>query len=444
MLAPGARILVAVSGGSDSVGLLGILAGLRRKLAIALVAAHVNHRLRGADSEADEHCAAAAALRADVGFVRADLPAGLRERGNLEARARELRYAALHRLAAASGCTRIATGHTRDDQAETVLLRILRGTGVGGLAGIEPVRADGVIRPLIDCSRSEIEVFVRAAGYAYRSDSSNRDERFLRTRIRHRVMPVLRDLNPAVVDNLARVASQSAAESAIIQAWTQQQLDAAQRGTELDIGRLGALAPGLQRHVVRAWLIRIGIGAQWLTARHVEAVMRLAQSRSASGRIRLPGATIARRYGWLRRGDDAATAGYAAYTLLPGATVAVPSGWRIEADPIDRYRVGSAGPRDLWSAVCDASALTDSLIVRSPRAGERLRPLGLGGGHRKLSDVFIDRKIPLADRGAYPVVSYGEEIVWVPGVARSQVLPVREGTTAIIRLRASRTHDAAD
>lgn len=438
MLVPGARVLVAVSGGSDSVGLLSILAALQQTLSIDLVAAHVNHRLRGADSEADEQCAADAAARVGVRWVRADLAIDIRGSANLEARARELRYAALHQLATEADCTHIATGHTRDDQAETVLLRLIRGSGVGGLAGIEPTRADGVMRPLLDCTRAEIETFVRSAGHPYRIDASNRDERFLRARVRHTVLPLLRELNPAVVDNLVRVANLSGAERTIVQAWSAERLQEMCDGDQLDVGPVSALAPDLRRHVVRAWLLSVGVRAEGLTARHVDAVARLATSRSPSGAVRLHDGVITRRYQRLQLGADVRSEPFAACALRPGDAVVRAGGWRIDVDQVETSRAGSAVPRDLWSAVCDAAQLVDALVVRPARAGERVRPLGMAGGHRKLSDLFVDRKVPAAERAAYPVVSYGDEVLWVPGITRSELCCVGEGTTVILRLHATR------
>lgn len=438
MFAPGSSVLVAVSGGPDSVGLLAILTALRRKLAIDLVAAHVNHGLRGADSDADQKCAAAAAERAGVPFVSADLPATLRAGGNVEARARELRYRTLHRLAATAGCARIATGHTRDDQAETVLLRLIRGSGIGGLAGVEPVRSDGVVRPLLDCARREVEAFVRAAGFAYRIDTSNRDPRFLRTRVRHSLMPLLLELNPGMVDNLVGVATLSSAERTIVQTWITDQLRLLQREGELDIARLRALPADTHRHLIRAWLLQIGVPADSLGARHVDTVTRLALGSAPSGQVALRNSVVARRYDRLRRAGGRTPRALPARTLHPGAVAELPGGWRIEVDSIRPLRKGMRLRGDLWTAVCDATALSEALVLRAPRVGERVRPLGLGGRHRKLSDLFIDRKVPAADRKIYPIVSYGDEILWVPGVIRSDVLCVGEHTSAVLRLRARR------
>ncbi|MGH7790640.1 MAG: tRNA lysidine(34) synthetase TilS, partial [Candidatus Binatia bacterium] len=244
MLRAGDRVLVAVSGGADSTGLLLVLAQLRRKLGIELVAAHVNHRLR-AEADADEACAAAVAARLQVPYVRAELSA-LGVGANLEARARAQRYAALRRLAAAADCARIATGHTLDDQAETVLMRLIRGSSGRGLTAVRPRRADGVIRPLLDCRRAAVAGAVRAAGLPVCFDRSNDDPRFLRTHVRRRVLPLLAELNPSIAAACARLAAAAGAERTVVAAWADAQLASAASPLQLEVAALRRVAPGLR------------------------------------------------------------------------------------------------------------------------------------------------------------------------------------------------------
>jgi tRNA(Ile)-lysidine synthase len=303
LLAPGDRVLVAVSGGPDSTGLLLALAQLRKKLGIDLVAAHVNHRLRGADAERDEACAAQSAAALRVPFVRTELPAELGRGANLEARARRLRYAALRRLAHEQGCTRIATGHTLDDQAETVVMRLLRGSSGRGLGAIQPRRADRVIRPLIDCRRADVEAVVRQAGLAYRLDRSNRDPRFLRTHVRERVLPLLAELNPSIARACANLAAAARAERRIVTEWADGQLEVGAGEGRLDITWLHAIPPPLRTLLVRRWLLRAGVAARDLTARHVEAVRGLAESARGGTETHLPGGWTVRRAGQQLRAE---------------------------------------------------------------------------------------------------------------------------------------------
>ncbi len=295
MLARGERVLVAVSGGPDSVGLLLVLARLQRKLGITLVAAHVNHRLRGGDADADEACAAAAAAALRVPFVRTELDRRLGRGGNLEARARACRYAALHRLAAAHACVRIATGHTRDDQAETVLMRLIRGSGMAGLAGIRARRRDGVVRPLLDCRRDAVAAVVAAAGLATRHDASNDDPRFLRTQVRARLLPLLGELNPAIADACAHLALSARAEGLAARRWADRSLAAGTVQDRLPVAWLAARPALLQRLLVRRWLARAGVPSRGLSARHVQAATALATSASGRAEAHLPGGWVVRR-----------------------------------------------------------------------------------------------------------------------------------------------------
>ena len=293
MFAPGDRVLVAVSGGPDSTGLLLALAQLRRKLGIELVAAHVHHGLRGAEADADEACAAETAARLGVPFVRSAL--GLADGANLEARARTRRYAALHGLAAEYGCAKIATGHTLDDQAETVLMRLIRGSGGRGLGAIRPRRADGVVRPLIDCSRGSVESVVREAGLRYRLDRSNRDPRHLRTHVRERVLPLLAQLNPSIARACANAAAAVRAERGIVAACVDAHLDAARATDELALSALGTVLPAVRAVLVRRWLLRAGVPGRVLTARHTAAVLALADGERGRAEIHLPRGWTVRR-----------------------------------------------------------------------------------------------------------------------------------------------------
>jgi tRNA(Ile)-lysidine synthase len=440
VLAPGDRVLVAVSGGPDSVGLLAVLGHLRRRCALTLVAAHVNHGLRGAQARRDEECAARAATRLGVPFVRADLGGELRPGPNLEERAREARYRALHRLATASGCTKIATGHTRDDQAETILLRLLRGAGTGGLAGIQPRRDDGVVRPLLDCRRADVEAAVRGLGLEFRRDRMNDDPRFLRTQVRRRVLPLLAELNPNIVDTLARTAAIESASRQIVAAFVERTLRAVTRaGTQdLDVRLLLAVPAAWRGHVLRRWLAGAGAGVRGIGARHVAAVERLVEPGAAGRVVELPGGRRVRRRGGrllLGAAAEARPAAADEHVLAPGREVRTAVGWRVGA----RLESGAGGavlPADLWTAAFDAGGLVAPLTVRAPRRGERVRPLGLHGS-RKLSDVFIDRKVPAEERRTYPVVECGGEVLWVPGVVRAEGRRVGPHTRRILRLTAS-------
>jgi tRNA(Ile)-lysidine synthase len=438
MVAPGERVLVAVSGGADSVGLLAVLARLRRRLGIELIAAHVHHGLRGDDADADEACAAEAARTVDVPFVRCALGSALRRGGNIEGRARRLRYLALHELAGENGCGRIATGHTRDDQAETFLLRLVRGSGPRGLSAILPTRSDGVIRPLLECGRGEITQVVRSLGLEYRMDASNKDPRFLRTHVRDRVLPLLAELNPSIVGALSRTAELQRAQSGILDSWTSGELARVVRGEALDVAALRELPRGWASYIVRGWLEDAHVGSSELTSVHLDAVVDLAFSSRSSGRLTLPGGLRVRRRGnQILLGAAPEPASAVPRMLNPGDEVSLPGGWRVSATVGSRESLGAALPNDLWSAVCACQGIGTELRVRVAERGERVQPLGMRG-RKKLADLFIDHKVPLEERANYPVIDYAGSIVWVPGVVRAEALRVDANTRLVLRLQAKR------
>jgi len=439
MVAPGDRVLVALSGGPDSVALLAALVALAGRFGITVHAAHLNHGLRGADSRRDQQCAEDVARHLGVPCVvgQARLRA---DQAGLEARARQRRYAFLARVAADAGCTRIATGHTLDDQAETVLMRLLRGTGWDGLTGIHPVREGHIIRPLIDCSRAQVRAFLQARQLPFCEDGSNADPRFLRNRVRHEVLPLLRSFNPEAARHLAAAARHVMAESTLLDAQAGEVL-AENADGGLDITALLDAPAGLRPRVVRKWLRTQRGTLRELTAAHIDAVVRLAQGKHPNAHVQLPaGSSVVREYGRLTWAARAAASGLpaeVAHVLVPGTVVCTASGWNIRAEVVDVAGGDWERPRDLWGLVADAQAIAAPLIVRTARPGDRMRLLGLDG-HRKLQDLFVDRKLPVGARRTCPVVESAGEILWVPGVARSDRALVTSATRATLRVFAQR------
>ncbi|MFQ5667828.1 MAG: tRNA lysidine(34) synthetase TilS [Candidatus Binatia bacterium] len=436
MLVPGDRVLVAVSGGPDSVALLAALAALASRLGIALRAAHLNHQLRGEESARDQRCAEAVAQRLGVPCIVGET-AALSGRANLEARARAQRYAFLAQTGAEHRCNKIATGHTMDDQAETVLMRLLRGTGCDGLAGIRPVRDAWIVRPLIECSRRQVRAFLEASALPSCEDSTNGDRRFLRNRLRHDVLPLLRSINPRVTRSLASVAEMVAAESDLLDTYAQAVLAAlpSSDGT-LPVPALLALPAGLRARVVRAWLRQQRGDLQQMAAAPVRAVIELAQGGRPNGRVRLPAAQMVRReYDRLLwdRCEQAAAEAVTVQQLVPGSAVQFESGWCVSAEVVSQPGRTRATAADLWELVADAETVATPLVVRCAQPGDRIQPLGMRG-RRKLQDIFVDRKLPRAVRWSRPVVESNGEILWVPGVVRSNAALVTGRTRSLLRL----------
>jgi len=432
MAPPDARFLVALSGGADSVALLAAL----RELGYPLVAAHFNHGWRGEESERDQRFAQQLCerLAVELAVGRAGPPGGRRPGGGLEQAAREQRYAFLLAAARAAACTRVATGHTRDDQAETVVLRLLRGSGATGLAGIQPARADGVVRPLLDLGRDDVLAYLDRRGLAWVEDSSNRDPRFRRNRLRLEVMPALRRLEPRADEVLATVAREMRARAELERRLGEELLRRCLAPDDgLDLARVARAADRVL--VLRAWLLRRRGHLRRLGAAHFDALARCDRS---GARVQLPrGESVANEHGLLRHhpaqsppADPEISA-----SLALGAEVRF-GAWRLRAEEVGGEGRGG-WPADLSHALLDAELAALPLRVRRWRAGDRIQPLGMRG-HRKLSDVFIDAKLPRWQRHSVPVVESGDRILWVPGVVRAADAAVGASSRRLVALSAVR------
>ena len=317
------RVAAAVSGGADSVALAWLLAELAARDRGPILAGliHLNHQLRGADSDADEVFVRDLARRIDVPVVASGVDVGARARdarASIEVAAREARYEFFGEAAKSLGATLVATGHTMDDQAETVMLRLLRGAGTRGLSGIRP-RRDRVIRPLIHCRRADLRTFLESRGETWREDVTNEDVSIARNRIRHELMPVLSNIAPGGVRALARLATFAQDdELALMEAATEfrpslvlsdrtvgprqsvELLDSewAPESVELDASMLSLMPAALARRLIRACAAEVVPGVN-LVSKHLEAVRTLAASDKLVGHLDLPGVVVAKRDGRL-------------------------------------------------------------------------------------------------------------------------------------------------
>lgn len=437
----GARVAAAVSGGSDSVALLCLLHDLAAAGEIVLAGlVHLDHAIRPASSEDAAFCRALAARLGIPAFVeREDVPARARaSRRSLEAAGRAARDACFTRAAAALGADHIAVAHTRDDQAETVLLRLLRGSGVRGLRGVLP-RRGLVVRPLLECTRAELRAELISRGERWLDDPTNADPFTARNRIRCELLPLLRArFSPAVDATLARTAEAARADEAFLASLAREAFAGAARpvegGVALDRTAFVSLPEALQRRVARLALETAGEPRSY-GLKDTEVVVA-ACGRADGGVADLPGVRMERSGAdvVLLISGPAVPSAEAEPTWLP---LDVPGEARLPGGAVVRASHGpwAGANRDgRQVALVDPARLTWPLAVRTRRPGDRLRPSGLGG-RKKVQDLLVDRKVPRRERDDVPIVVDGAgRIVWVAGHALDEAFRVTDPSGAVVVL----------
>lgn len=501
-----AQVVAAVSGGADSMALLHLLMRLRSDWNFDLVVAHLDHNIRP-ESADDATFVGEMAGRWNLPFETTRLARGaLTRMGNMEAAARNLRYQFLAQVAKkrqVDGCpVDVAVAHTANDQAETVLMNLIRGSGVHGLAGMravrpllvqdEPVPGVRVVRPLLDVSRSEIMGYLREHDIVWREDSSNQDRSLVRNRVRHAILPRLKELNPKIVASLCRTASVMRGEVQRMERYTQQALDATKFGSEteettgsplslpqtpeeslhnatsrqvFDLHAFRGLSPADQRESLRT--SARGLGCP-LTELGFDTVERLRRSLCDENLTGGP-------YSWfadamLTRTQDAFSLHHRdAIPFLPmhphldgmwranhptielsAAGEIVVDRWTLRCEVLNRQdlrqnwaesssssprRRRAQGERRLfsWEAFIDADSV-EQLSLTTPRPGQRFEPLGLGGHGKALADYFTDRKVPRFLRSGWPILVDGERVVWVGGHQIAHNVRITPGSSRIFHL----------
>jgi tRNA(Ile)-lysidine synthase len=431
MLPQSGRVGVAVSGGADSVALLHIL----HRLWSDLVVLHVNHRLRGEESDGDEAFVRELAESRGLEIVVEHAIPGA---GNLEQEARRARRA----FFLGCGLKRIALGHTRSDQAETVLFRLLRGSGLTGLAGMRYVTDEGFIRPLLTTSREEVRRWAREEGLTWREDSSNADLAFSRNRLRHETLPELaRAYNPNVEGVLAGTADLAQTEEAYwneqVEALYPQITKRNQLGSFFQIEGLSALHLALQRRLIRQAFQAVRGDLGGIDLPHVEAVLNLCRSRQGHDRVLIPGVDALRSFDQLLLSQPGTLGGQARNYRLEleiGGKYELP----FEAGflTLDNFCANFKKEQDLEGEVSDLDAdvlAGETLSVRNWRPGDELHRIG----HRaaeKIKSLFQIYRVPLWERRHWPVVVAGEEIVWTRQFGGAARFGVSGQNRGIVRL----------
>jgi tRNA(Ile)-lysidine synthase len=430
MFPPGARIGVAVSGGADSVFLLHALLELAPRWNLQLSVVHVDHGIRGATSQADATFVADLAARLHLNFHlrQADVPA---IDDNLEQAARRVRQAFFAELLSTGVVDRIATGHTRSDQAETVLFRILRGSGLAGLAGILPVTKEQIVRPLLELDHCEIECWLRQRNIAWREDETNQDLSYARNRLRHEILPLLRDnFNPRLDESLANMATLAQDEESYWATELQRHPSPSCNPPQiLSTVELATLPAALARRIIRRAIQHAKGDLRQIDFAHIERILVMARSQKGHDCIQLPSLDILRSFEWIRlspisgrdglsRDREGAVASGFDFSLPvhPPGSVELPDGSaRITLQILEKGEraqpCGTVVNELDWGRFSSPNGAPSGLEVRNWRPGDQYQRMGQSR-KQKIKMLFQENRIPLWDRWNWPIVTYNGCIVW--------------------------------
>lgn len=453
LLASGDRVLVAVSGGPDSTALLHILWRLQGELNLELVVFHLDHMLRGEESYEDAcHVQKMAASWGIPAIIKRVKVQSYRDRrgGSIQLAAREVRYKLLAQAARKGACPKVALGHNLDDQVETVLMRLIQGTGLQGLAGIPPVRPLGeaqIIRPLLGVTRGEILAYCREQGLEVRYDPSNKSPVYLRNKIRLQLLPLLEEYNPNFKRQVAANAHLWREENEYLEGQTEkiyprvaQQVPA---GVSLPLHRLQDISPVLLRRLLRRAIQVVKGGGRDIKQIHLLSAQALVEEGKVGNRLSLPGGLeMKRTYKEVivqGKGRERPTfLPFCSPLPVPGV-VTLPTGMELRTRLIPCQDFTPPASPSRWEAFFDYGLLSLPLTVRNRRPGDRFYPTGLGGS-KKLKDFFIDEKVPRAQRDKIPLITTGDDIImWVVGWRQDERYALKGTTEQILQIEVARS-----
>jgi tRNA(Ile)-lysidine synthase len=455
LLQRGDGVLVAVSGGPDSIALLQLLRDLQDDFSLRLEVAHVEHGMRGSEGKHDARFVQVSAERLGLRFHLGETDIPLRRSraggGNLEQLARQERYRFFFATARAGNLNKIATAHTENDQAETVLMWLLRGAGGQGLGAITPARRMDfsdhqpqrcltLIRPLLATSKKEIFELLEERNLKFCFDHTNDDTALLRNWLRHDLLPrVEQRVDPGVPSRLAHTAEVLRDEALFIESLAQERLGKLCANGSLNCNELQIQPRALQRQILRLWFKRVRGDLRRIDFDHIEKVLELVSQGPPQAQLAIPGGwQFIREYDSLRldKGAPGPTLPYC-YALQPGATLTVSeAGVVIQTHRVSR--VESAWPSTQLEAIFDLDALSAPLVVRNFRPGDRFQPLGMAG-HKKVKDLFIEKKAPYSTRALLPLLVMGREVLWLPGYGRSETGRIGPDSQHLLHLRLIKT-----
>ncbi|MBE9547553.1 MAG: tRNA lysidine(34) synthetase TilS [Proteobacteria bacterium] len=444
MLAMGNRIVVAVSGGPDSVALLKVLSMVSGKYRLSLVAAHLNHGLRGEESNSEERFARELCESMGIAFESKyiDVPSLIKgEKRSPEDVCRDVRYNFFKKVREKYKADKIALGHNLDDQAETVIMKFLRGSGMGGLRGILPMRDGIYIRPLISVTRDEILTFLKKEGMEFVTDSSNVEDIYLRNRIRNRLIPELREnYNPGLEENLDHTADIIRVEddyikTAVEDVLTTWGVDRNQDDIRVNIPELVKLHEAIQRRVIKTLLQNCSHQKKGIGYLHVKSVMDLITGGSPNGILNLPfDLEVRREYDLLVISKTKTPVGRNHefhYTVeIPGTVNIKELGIKATFDLVDS--VPTLNFDTDRTVFMDYENISFPLIIRNMKPGDRIQPFGMNGT-KKVKSFFIDEKTPKNRRKEIPLLVDQKSVLWIMGMRLSERARITDKTTRVVK-----------
>ena len=445
MIGRGEHIVVGVSGGADSVALLSILCGLREKWGITLTVAHLDHMIRGEESKKEAKFVKTLAGKMGISCIsgQSDVLSIRKEKGLcLQESARHARYCFYQEVLNKVSADKIALGHHADDQAETILMRLIRGSSIKGLSGIPPFRNNVFIRPLIDVTRKSIEAYLRAGNIAYVSDSSQHEPHYLRNKIRHNLIPLLqKEFNPKIVQTLIRTADLLRSDNKMLEKTVD---DAAaklivKRSDEIfcPIHLIKEYPPPLYGRLIRKIISVLKGSNRGLSFKHVVSVCHLLDGNGPSSVVHLPdGLRVWRQYGNLVfTMDDAEKPLYCySFSSIPDSVRINETGKKIffSVEKIEINNNTFLNKNDNIQYF-NFDAVRFPLVIRNCLRGDRFYPLGLGG-RKKLKDFFIDKKVPVRQRHNIPLILFDDRIAWVCGFRIDERFKVKHNADRVLKV----------
>ena len=441
MLERGDRVIVAVSGGADSVCLLDILFTLKEILGLTLMVAHFDHGLRPDEDEYETDFVKSLAASFDCNFTTKKAARSLKPgNASLEEKARDVRYRFLNEIKERLSAQKIATGHNLNDQAETVLMRLLRGSGPSGLSGIPPVRDAHIIRPLIEVTRSQIQSYLSSKGLSHITDSSNSETKHLRNEIRLNLLPQLEKYQPKIVEILGRTAGIMREENTWLEAKATRWLKKwAEKGSNdeivLPLLRFKGLPVPLQNHVIRQALKREGGSLRRISLPNIDAIKQVATDQKPQAEVTLPNMLAVKRvYDRLifSKSKPETPKRFCYIIDKPGVFDLETLGCTIQLEEVERKALPKL-TTSAWAACLDADRITYPLMLRNFRPGDRFVPLGMTG-HKKLKSLFIDMKIPSHVREQIPILTQENEPIWVCGLRIDDRFKVTSTTKRVLKI----------